>query len=254
LLISIFSPYFVGEYMQERIRFIMSEGIFSRAEGLLGAEAMERMRNARVIIFGVGGVGSWCAESLVRTGVHRLTIVDNDVVCASNVNRQMMATTKTIGQVKVEALKERLLEINPGAEIIALHKVYTESTADEFALEEYDYIVDAIDSIADKMLLILRACETDAVFFSSMGAARKLDSSRIGVSEFWKVKGCPLGASLRRKFRAQGTFPKRKFQCVYSDEQPQGDICLGLGSMHHITSVFGITIAGLVVRDICLRE
>jgi hypothetical protein len=152
------------------------------------------------------------------------------------------------------ASENNIIGVAPEAEIIALHKVYTESTADEFVLEEYDYIVDAIDSIADKMLLILRACETDAVFFSSMGAARKLDSSRIGVSEFWKVKGCPLGASLRRKFRAQGTFPKRKFQCVYSDEQPQGDICLGLGSMHHITSVFGITIAGLVVRDICLRE
>jgi tRNA A37 threonylcarbamoyladenosine dehydratase len=232
----------------------MEDEKFARTESLLGAEVMDRLRSVRVIVFGVGGVGSWCAESLVRTGVRHLTIVDSDEVCASNVNRQMMATTKTIGRVKVDALKERLLEINPDAQIDAVHRMYTAETADEFRLADYDYIIDAIDSISDKMLLMLRACETDAVFFSSMGAARKLDSSRIGVSEFWKVKGCPLGASLRRKFRAQGTFPKRKFQCVYSDEQPQGDICLGLGSMHHITSVFGITIAGLVVRDICLRE
>jgi tRNA A37 threonylcarbamoyladenosine dehydratase len=232
----------------------MEDEKFARTESLLGAEVMDRLRSVRVIVFGVGGVGSWCAESLVRTGVQHLTIVDSDEVCASNVNRQMMATTKTIGRVKVDALKERLLEINPDAQIDAVHRMYTAETANEFCLADYDYIIDAIDSISDKMLLMLRACETDAVFFSSMGAARKLDSSRISVAEFWKVKGCPLGSVLRRKFRASGEFPKRKFKCVYSDEQPQGDICLGLGSMHHITSVFGITIAGLVVRDICLRE
>ena len=231
----------------------MEECIFSRAEGLLGEAAMERMRQVRVIVFGVGGVGSWCAESLVRTGVHRLTIVDGDTVCASNVNRQMMATTRTIGKVKVDALKERLLEINPDAQIESVHKMYTSENADEFCLGDYDYIIDAIDSINDKMLLMLRACETDAVFLSSMGAARKLDSSRIAVAEFWKVKGCPLGATLRRKFRASGIFPKKKFKCVYSDEQPSACVEGGLGSLHHITAVFGLTIAGIVVRDVCGR-
>ena len=222
----------------------MEENIFSRSEGLLGADVMERMKQIRVIIFGVGGVGSWCAESLVRTGVYHLTIVDGDVVCASNVNRQMMATTKTIGMVKVDALKERLLEINPNAQIEVIHKMYTEDTANDFRLSDYDYIIDAIDSINDKMLLMLRACETSAVFYSSMGAARKIDTSRIAVAEFWKVKGCPLGATLRRKF------PKKKFKCVYSEEQPSPIVGGGLGSLHHITAMFGLTIAGLVVKDI----
>lgn len=230
----------------------MDDNLFSRAESLLGEVVMGRMKQVRVIIFGVGGVGSWCAESLVRTGVHHLTIVDSDEVCASNVNRQMMATTKTIGRVKVDALKERLLEINPDAQIDAVHRMYTAETADEFCLADYDYIIDAIDSISDKMLLMLRACETDAVFFSSMGAARKLDSSRISVAEFWKVKGCPLGSVLRRKFRASGELPKKKFKCVYSDEQPSA-LEGGLGSLHHITAVFGLTMAGLVVNDVCAK-
>ena len=231
----------------------MEDEKFARTESLLGAEVMGRLRSVRVIVFGVGGVGSWCAESLVRTGVRHLTIVDSDEVCASNVNRQMMATTKTIGRVKVDALKERLLEINPDAQIDAVHRMYTAETADEFCLADYDYIIDAIDSISDKMLLMLRACETDAVFFSSMGAARKLDSSRISVAEFWKVKGCPLGSALRRKFRASGEFPKKKFKCVYSDEQPSAFEEGGLGSLHHITAVFGLTMAGLVVNDVCAK-
>lgn len=232
----------------------MLSEIFSRAEGMLGPEAMDRMKQARVIIFGVGGVGSWCAECLVRTGVHHLTIVDGDKVCASNVNRQMMATTKTIGQVKVEALKERLLEINPEAQIEAVHKMYTAQTAPEFRLDEYDYIVDAIDSVNDKMLLMLRSCETSATFYSSMGAARRIDPQHIGVAEFWKVKGCPLGSVLRRKFRALGEYPKKKFRCVYSDEQPSSVQGAGLGSLHHITAIFGLTIAGMIVQDIAGGE
>jgi tRNA A37 threonylcarbamoyladenosine dehydratase len=228
----------------------MADNIFARAESLLGKDVMERIKQKRVIIFGVGGVGSWCVESLVRTGFHHITLVDNDEVCASNVNRQMMATTKTVGRVKVEALKERLLEINPEAEICALHKMYTENTADEFPLSDFDYIIDAIDSIQDKMLLIQRAAETDAVFFSSMGAARKLEAQRISVAEFWKVKGCPLAASLRKRFRSAGIFPKKKFFCVYSDEQPQKPQALGLGSLHHITATFGLTIAGMVINDV----
>lgn len=228
----------------------MEDHIFSRAEGLLGKDVMERIKQMRVIIFGVGGVGSWCAESLVRTGFHRVTLVDSDEVCVSNVNRQMMATTKTVGRVKVDALKERLLEINPEAEVCALHKMYTEDTANEFSLSDFDYIIDAIDSMQDKMLLIQRATETDAVFFSSMGAARKLDSQRISVAEFWKVQGCPLAAALRKRFRSAGIFPKKKFLCVYSDEQPQKTQKMGLGSLHHITATFGLTIAGMVINDV----
>lgn len=228
----------------------MVNEIFSRAEGMLGPEVMNRMKQVRVIIFGVGGVGSWCAECLVRTGIHHLTIVDGDMVCASNVNRQMMATTKTIGQVKVDALKQRLLEINPEADIEAVHKMYTDQTASEFRLEDYDYIVDAIDSVNDKMLLMLRSCQTSAMFFSSMGAARRMNPQNISVAEFWKVKGCPLGSVLRRKFRSLGEYPKKKFKCVYSDEQPSAIQGAGLGSLHHITAIFGLTIAGMIVQDI----
>ena len=135
----------------------IQDAIFRRSELLLGNEAMERIAQKRVIIFGVGGVGSWCAESLVRSGIRQLTIVDSDRVCITNINRQLMATTKTVGQVKVEALKERLLSINPAAEITALQKIFTEETAGEFHLEDYDYIIDAIDSLKDKAALILLA-------------------------------------------------------------------------------------------------
>ena len=179
---------------------------------------MERIAQKRVIIFGVGGVGSWCAESLVRSGISRLTIVDSDCVSVTNINRQLMATTKTVGQVKVDALKERLLSINPKAEITALQQVFSEETAESFQLDTYDYIIDAIDSLKDKATLILLACQQHAKLFSSMGAALKLDPTRIKVTEFWKVKGDPLARALRNRFKKDKTFPKRKFLCIYSDE------------------------------------
>ena len=199
--------------------------IFQRSELLLGSEAMERIGQKRVIVFGVGGVGSWCAESLVRSGIKHLTIVDSDSVCASNINRQLMATTQTIGQVKVDVLRERLLSINPTAEITALHQFFTAETADSFNLESYDYIVDAIDTLKDKTLLILMACNTEAKFFSSMGAALKLDPTRIKIAEFWKVQGDPLARVIRKRFKREGQYPARKFQCVYSDElvEAQGE-------------------------------
>ena len=174
----------------------IEKAIFRRLELLLGDEAMDRIAEKRVIIFGVGGVGSWCAESLVRSGIRKLTIVDSDHVSVTNINRQLMATTKTVGQVKVDALKERLLNINPSAEITALQQIFSAETASEFCLEEYDYIIDAIDSLKDKALLILMACQTKAKFFSSMGAALKLDPTRIRTAEFWKVTGDPLARAL----------------------------------------------------------
>lgn len=257
--------------------------IFQRAELLLGNDVMNQIASKRVIVFGVGGVGSWCVECLVRSGIRRITIVDFDSVCASNVNRQLMATTNTIGRVKVEALKERLLQINPDCEVTALQKMFTEETADEFCLDQYDYIIDAIDSLKDKALLILRACQTRAVFFSSMGAALKMDPTQIRVAEFWKVRGCPLGAALRKKFKHMKVKPAHKFRCVYSEELLEnrgpnhvcgtaanmcpkvidgpGDPALVNhewcsskaqvnGSMAHITAIFGFTIAGLVLDDI----
>lgn len=261
----------------------LERGLFNRAELLLGSDVMEAVVGTRAIVFGVGGVGSWCAECLVRSGVGKLTIVDSDRVCVTNINRQLMATTKTVGQVKVEVLKSRLLEINPDAEITALQKIYDQETADEFDLDQYDYIIDAIDSLKDKALLILRACQTRAVFFSSMGAALKMDPTQIRVAEFWKVRGCPLGAALRKKFKHMKVKPAHKFRCVYSEELLEnrgpnhvcgtaanmcpkvidgpGDPALVNhewcsskaqvnGSMAHITAIFGFTIAGLVLDDI----
>ena len=242
----------------------IDNAIFRRSELLLGNEAMDCIAQKRVIIFGVGGVGSWCAESLVRSGIRQLTIVDSDRVCITNINRQLMATSKTVGQVKVEALKERLLTINPKAEITALQQIFNEETAKEFNLDSYDYIIDAIDSLKDKALLILMACRTKAKLFSSMGAALKLDPTRIKVTEFWKVQGDPLARALRKKFKHYDQFPEQKFQVVYSDEllenrgnptdegeepssfnKPQTN-----GSLAHITAIFGFTLAGLVIQDI----
>ena len=240
------------------------QAIFRRAELLLGDEAMGRIGEKRVIIFGVGGVGSWCAESLVRTGIRKLTIVDSDRVSITNINRQLMATTKTVGQVKVDVLKERLLCINPSAEITALQQIFSAETAENFELDTYDYIIDAIDSLKDKALLILMATSIPprTQFFSSMGAALKLDSTRIRTTEFWKVQGDPLARALRKRFKHDGQYPKRKFQCVYSDEllenkpmvstnrQPVAPDDKGNGSIVHITAIFGFTLAGLVIQDI----
>ena len=237
----------------------IEQEIFRRAELLLGDEAMSRIAEKRVIIFGVGGVGSWCAESLVRSGIRKLTIVDSDCVSVTNINRQLMATTKTVGQVKVDALKERLLTINPSAEITALQQVFNADSASQFGLEEYDYIIDAIDSLKDKALLILLACQTKAKLFSSMGAALKLDPTRIKTAEFWKVTGDPLARALRNRFKRDKQFPKRKFQCVFSDELLENKMPIdpddkGNGSIVHITAIFGLMLSGLVVQDAVKTE
>ena len=231
----------------------LEQEIFQRSELLLGQEAMERIAQKRVIIFGVGGVGSWCAESLVRSGIKQLTIVDSDSVCVSNINRQLMATTETIGKVKVDVLRERLLSINPSAQIIAIHEFFTAETAESFHLDTYDYIIDAIDSLKDKTQLILMACQTEATFFSSMGAALKLDPTHIKVAEFWKVQGDPLARVLRKRFKHEGQYPSHKFLCVYSDEliESKGE---GKGSLVQITAIFGFMLAGLVIQDIVKNE
>ena len=229
------------------------DAIFGRTELLLGVDALKQIGQKRVILFGVGGVGSWCAESLVRSGIQHLTIVDSDRVCTSNINRQLMATTKTAGQAKVDVLKERLLSINPQAEIIALQRVFNEETAHEFELDSYDYIIDAIDSLKDKALLILMATRTKAKFFSSMGAALKMDPTRIRITEFWKVQGDPLARALRKKFKHLGEYPKRKFQCVYSDELlSEGKDETVCGTVVHITAIFGFMLASLVIQDASL--
>lgn len=238
--------------------------IFSRSRLLLGEKMMHRLEEVRVIIFGVGGVGSWCAESLIRTGVKHLTIVDSDRVSISNINRQLMANTETVGEIKVEALKRHLLTINPNAKIDARAELFTEDTAAGFHLENYDFIIDAIDSLKHKALLIDLATGTKAGFFSSMGAALKLDPTRIKVAEFRNVAGCPLARALRQRFKKAGKWPARKFQCVYSDEllenkgasqfdvEKKGDSVKAAtnGSIMHITAIFGLTLAGLLINKI----
>ncbi len=186
---------------------------------LLGADAMQRLSEKKVIVFGVGGVGSWCAESLVRSGIMHLTIVDSDRVCITNINRQLMATTATVGQVKTDVLRRRLLEINPNADITAIQGIYSAENRDSYHLEQYDYVIDAIDSLKDKADLILTAARLkNTVLFSSMGAALKMDPARIRVDEFWNVTGDPLARALRQRFKREKRFPARKFRCVYSDE------------------------------------
>jgi len=260
----------------------IEKGIFQRTELLLGKSFMERVAEVRVIIFGIGGVGSWCAESLVRSGIRNLTIVDSDRVCVTNVNRQLLATSKTVGKVKTDVLKERLLEINPKAQITALQMIYSPENAASFELDNYDYIIDAIDSLSNKVHLIQTATKTNATFFSSMGAALKMDPTRIKVAEFWKVQGCPLGAALRGRLKKLGGTSK-KFLCVYSDELLKNkgenascgtEKCMCPKSAHgpgdpdlvnhewcslkakingttsYMPAMFGMTIAGLVVQNI----
>jgi tRNA A37 threonylcarbamoyladenosine dehydratase len=257
-------------------------GIFQRTELLFGKEKMDALSQKKVIIFGIGGVGSWCAESLVRTGIKNITIVDSDRICVTNINRQLHATTQTVGEVKTEVLKKRLLEINPFANIISIQKIYNKDNHDFFELDNYDYIIDAIDSLSNKIHLIRMATRTKAVLISSMGASLKVDPTRIKVDEFWKVKGCPLAAMVRKKIH-KGEMPSKPFLCVYSDEMLENkganascgtDKCLCPktkdapgdpeladhewcslkarinGTTAHITAIFGFTIAGLIVKSI----
>lgn len=264
----------------------IEKGIFQRTELLLGKEKMNTLAQKKVIIFGIGGVGSWCAESLIRTGICNLTIVDSDRVCVTNINRQLHATTKTVGKVKTEVLKDRLLEINPYANIIAIQKIYGPETAGLFDLNAYDFIVDAIDSLGCKIHLIREATRTNATFFSSMGASLKIDPSKIRVAEFWKVTGCPLGSIVRKNIK-KGTLPAKEFLCVFSDEvlenlgegsscgtqqclcpksvESVGDPELAAhewcskkakinGTTAHITAIFGFTLAGLIIQSIYAEQ
>ena len=231
---------------------------------LLGEEAMNKLKNAHVAVFGVGGVGGHLCEALARVGVGALTLVDSDTVSVSNINRQLPATTLTVGQPKVEALKRHLLEVNPEAQITALATIYSAENAPTFQLEQYDYIVDCIDSLEHKVSLILHATSLLAKFYSSMGAALKLDPTRISVAEFWKVKGCPLAAALRRRIKKSGAFPRKKFKCVYSEELLENRTETAVssggswdaqkaqinGSLMHITAIYGLTLAGLIIKDV----
>ncbi len=231
--------------------------IFARTERLIGADGLARLAAARVILFGTGGVGSWCAEALIRSGIGHLTMVDPDCVDETNINRQLPATTATVGQPKVEVLRNRLLEINPKADITALRQRYEKGV--DFGLSQYDVIIDAIDSLTDKMNLLLEASATPAQVFCSLGAACKLDPTKIKVAEFFSVRGCPLGAALRKKMRKENTLPAKPITAVYDEEvlpnrgpeqDPGPGKAIANGTLAHITGIFGFTLAGLVIEHI----
>jgi tRNA A37 threonylcarbamoyladenosine dehydratase len=269
--------------------FVSQKNIFQRVEILVGPDVLDTMSKMRVILFGVGGVGSWCAEALIRSGIEYLTIVDSDVVCITNVNRQLETTSKNVGKAKVTELKRRLLEINPDADVQAVKKIFNYENLGQFDLGSYDYVIDAIDSVANKVLLIFKALEVasgcDLQLFSAMGASSKLDPTRIKVASFWKVRGCALAKHTRKRVRTRlvKNGIEGDFLCVYSDEKnPRFDVepaCLTHdytcsrarmgkengdgasddvpdvapqinGSLVHVTATFGLHLAGLVIQDV----
>lgn len=245
---------------------------FQRTGLLFGEEFLETAASKKVILFGLGGVGSWCAEMLVRSGIGHITLVDADVVAESNINRQLPASTSTIGRPKVDVMYERLKDINPEVDILLFQEIYSAETHSLFRLETYDYIVDAIDSLEHKVHLIQQSCRTPAKLYASMGAALKTDPLKIKVAEFSKVTGCPLAAAVRRRIRAKGGVDK-KFYCVFSEEQyknrgqaaaeKMGDTAAMQsdtnpysehkrinGTSSYMPAMFGMTLASLIIRDI----
>ncbi len=236
---------------------------------LFGETGLETLRQIRVLLVGVGGVGSFCAEALVRSGISDLALLDFDTVAASNVNRQIQATMSQVGRFKVDVLAERLKSIRPNIQVIPLAKRYARGTADAFNLEQYDVVIDAIDSLTEKADLLISACRIAAqsnkklpVVYSSLGAAGRLDPTCVRVADIWNTSGCALGKQLRsilRKEKFDG-----HFKAVYSIEKP----CVGyavkqenenfnrplLGSAVPVTATFGMTLASLVLQHFALNS
>lgn len=244
---------------------------FSRTELLLGKDAMEKLKKSRVAIFGIGGVGGYVCEALVRSGVGAFDLIDDDKVCLTNLNRQLIATRKTVGQYKVDVMKERIQDINPEAEV-QIHKCFfLPENAAEFPFEEYDYIVDAVDTVTAKIELVMKAQEKNVPIISCMGAGNKLDGSQFKVADIYKTKVCPLAKVMRRELKKRGV---KKLKVVYSEEPPIRPIddmeiscrthCIcppGAehkctkrrdipGSTAFVPSVAGLILAGEVVKDL----
>jgi tRNA A37 threonylcarbamoyladenosine dehydratase len=229
---------------------MIMDDFFSRSEALLGAETMEALRTKRVIIFGVGGVGSYAAEALIRTGLIHLTMVDGDTVQPSNINRQLPATRATLGMPKVEALKQRLLSINPEAEIEAIAEFYHDDNENlKSQITNHQYLIDAIDSVNDKVDLILYASRVRGMkVFSSMGAALRFDPTQVTTGELMAIKGDALAKAVRARMKKIGQHPYKKIRCVYSTEQAQR--CETRGSLMQVTATFGLALASLVIQDL----
>ena len=232
--------------------------LFQRLALLTGAQVLKKLERTNILIVGVGGVGSWCAEALVRSGVGKIGIVDFDIVCASNVNRQLPATSQTLGRAKVEVLKQRLLEINPHCEVTTWEKVFSRESAAEFNIEKMDYVIDAIDSLDHKLDLIETSCAARVKLFSSMGMALRMDPTRIKTASIWKTHSCPLAQKVRERLRKRGF--SGDFTAVYSDEhlEQHNEIKCeeshngkkANGSVVTVTASAGMVLASLVLRDI----
>ena len=244
---------------------------FSRTQLLLRAEAMEKLKGARVAVFGIGGVGGYVCEGLVRSGVGAFDLIDDDKVCLTNLNRQIIATRKTVGKYKVDVMRERMLEINPDCDVRVHKCFYLPETAAEFNFSDYDYVVDAVDTVTAKVTLVLEAQKAGVPIISCMGAGNKLDPSRFRVADIYKTQGCPLARVMRTALRKRGV---KKLKVVYSDEiptRPIEDMSISCrshcicppgakhkcterrdipGSTAFVPSVAGLIIAGEVVKDL----
>ncbi len=244
---------------------------FARTELLLGKDAMEVLKNSRVAVFGVGGVGGYVCEALVRSGVGAFDLIDDDKVCLTNLNRQIIATRKTVGKYKVDVMEERIHDINPDAGVRVHKCFFLPENADEFPFDEYDYVVDAVDTVTAKIALVMKAQEKNIPIISSMGAGNKLDASQFRVADIYKTKVCPLAKVMRRELKKRGV---KKLKVVYSEEMPTRpveDMAISCrtncicppgaqhkcterrdipGSVAFVPSVAGLIIAGEVVKDL----
>lgn len=232
------------------------DGRFSRTELLLGGDAMERLRNARVAVFGVGGVGGYVVEALARSGIGMLDLIDSDTVSESNINRQIIALGSTIGQYKVDAAKARIADINPDCKVTAHRMFFMPETADQLDFSQYDYIVDAIDTVTGKIEIIMRAKSAGVPVISSMGAGNKLDPTAFVVTDIYKTSICPLARVMRREMKKRGV---DSLKVVYSTEQAIAPRYSGEtqpsgkpvpGSNAFVPSVAGLIIAGEVIKDL----
>lgn len=226
---------------------------FSRTELLIGKEAIEKLQKAKVVVFGIGGVGSFVVEALVRAGIGNFILVDNDEVSVSNLNRQIIATTQTIGRAKVDVAKERILQINPNAKVETIKEFFM-PTSPEIFDDAVDYIVDCIDTITAKIELIVRANRLNIPIISSMGTGNKLDPTKFEVTDIYKTSVCPLAKVMRKELKARDI---KKLKVVYSKEEPirinkisEGSKRQVPGSISFVPSVAGLIIAGEVIKDI----
>ena len=222
---------------------------FSRTELLIGDKAIEKLNKSKVAIFGIGGVGSFVVEGLVRAGVGNFILVDNDKICLTNLNRQLIATHKTIEKSKVEVAKERILEINPNAKVETYQEFFMPESK-ELLDETVDYIVDSVDTVTAKIELVVRANKLNIPIISSMGTGNKLDPTRFEVTDIYKTSVCPLAKVMRKELRARGI---KELKVVYSKEEPiklESDRNQVPGSISFVPSVAGLIIAGEVIKDI----